>query len=373
MSIHTDPNAAHATYAPSSAHRWTVCTASAQGIAALGEQEEGEEAAEGTRAHDEIERVLGACSGKEVQPHEVADWSQQLDAEHDAAYGVALLLKYVAGLPPGKLWIEQRVALTDQIWGRCDVAHWDAESATLTIVDYKNGIVGVDAEENEQLRIYAAASIYTHKLQAKWIRLVVVQPQDFRPVPMVKQWVESAESLLEWATKVAAIPRGPLTFVAGENCTYCPLFGRCEASRDVLTQLSVMLANTPDAVPAAQVALFKACQKPIADWFKALDKAQLKVALKGEPAPGMAVVTSTTHRAWLDEAAAKAFVYKEKGLDGLVAPSPAQAEEMGIDITGMAKAPPGGPVLAFAGDKRKSWTGGKSAAEMFAGVAGMVK
>lgn len=51
MSINVDPNAAHACYSPSSAHRWTVCTASATAIAALGEQEEGEEAAEGTRAY----------------------------------------------------------------------------------------------------------------------------------------------------------------------------------------------------------------------------------------------------------------------------------------------------------------------------------
>jgi hypothetical protein len=280
-----------------------------------------------------------------------------------------LLLAYCRGLPPGQFWVEQRVHLTEQIWGRCDVAHWDEASATLTIVDYKNGFVGVDAEENEQLRIYGAGSIYTHKLPAKWIRYVVVQPRDFRPVPKVKQWMESAESLFAFAEKTAAIPRGPLTFVAGEQCTYCPLFGRCEASRDVLTKLSVMLANPPDAVPAAQVAIFKTCQKPIADWFKALDKDQLKVALKDAPPPGMAVVTSVTHRAWLDEAAARDKIYTEKGLDGLVAPSPAAAEEMGIDITGMAKAPPGGPVLAFASDKRKPWAP-KSAAEMFKGVTG---
>jgi hypothetical protein len=63
-----------------------------------------------------------------------------------------------------QIWIEQRVRLTDEIWGRCDVAHWSPSTRVLTIVDYKNGYVGVDAEENEQLRIYAAASIYTHNL-----------------------------------------------------------------------------------------------------------------------------------------------------------------------------------------------------------------
>jgi hypothetical protein len=49
MTIHTDPNAAHAVFAPSSADRWIPCTASAEAIARLPEQEEGEEAAEGHR------------------------------------------------------------------------------------------------------------------------------------------------------------------------------------------------------------------------------------------------------------------------------------------------------------------------------------
>jgi hypothetical protein len=362
MNAHVDENAAHACYAPSSAHRWTVCTASATAIASLGEQEEGEEAAEGTRAHDEIERCFADPDG---------DPMVALNPDHPAAEGIALVLAYVAGLPTGRVWVEQRVHLTEQIWGRCDVAHWDPASETLTIVDYKNGFVGVDAEENEQLRIYAAGSIFTHKLPAKWIRLVVVQPRDFRPVPRVKQWIESAESLYAFAERVAAIPRGPLTFVAGETCKYCPLFGRCPASADVLTRLSVMLANPPDAVRPDQVALFKACEKPIADWFKALDKVQTKAALNGAVPPGMALVTGTKHRDWTDPAAARREVVNVLGEAALELPTPAQAEKLGmakVDVAALASAPEGGPVLAFASDKRKPWTGGKSAADMFRSV-----
>jgi hypothetical protein len=55
----------------------------------------------------------------------------------------------------------------------------------------------VDVEENEQLRIYAAASMFTHNLPVKWIRYVVVQPNDWRPfVPRVKQWHEPVETLV---------------------------------------------------------------------------------------------------------------------------------------------------------------------------------
>lgn len=354
---------AHATYAPSSAHRWMECTASASAIAALPEQEEGEEAAEGTAAHEEIERC--------ISPMGVP---LPVNREHSAAYGIALLLDYVSQLPAGQMWVEQRVTLTPQIWGRCDVAHWHEESATLTIVDYKNGYVNVEAEENEQLRIYGAGSIYTHKLPAKWVRYVVVQPNSFMPVPRVKQWVESAESLHEFATRAAAVPDGPLTFKAGEHCRYCPLFGRCEATRDLLVHLSTMMQHTPEEVRAEQVAIVKALEKPIADWFKQLDKVKTKDALAGKVMPGMKLVTATKHRDWRDPVAARREVVAALGDAALDLCTPAQAEKLGMDkavVDRMAVKPEGGPALAFESDKRPTFAR-KSAAEMFAGVSSSV-
>ncbi len=354
MTHHTDPNAQHAVYAPSSAHRWSVCTASAEAIAAIGEQEEGEEAAEGTRAHDEIER----CFMRE----------SAVNPDHPAAYGVALVLDYVRQLPPGKLWIEQRVRLTDQIWGRCDVAHWHEESRVLTIVDYKNGFVNVEAEENEQLMIYAAASAYTHQLPIEWARLVVVQPNSFLPVPRVKQWPVDAKTLHAFASRVAAVPAGPKRFIAGEQCKYCPLFGRCPASQDVLAQLSAMLCHAPDAVPDAQFALFAAMEKPIEDWFENANKAKLKQSLaSGKCPPGMKIVQGTTKLAWLDEAAARKAVLEKFGADALDPPTPTQAKKLGLDVSALAHQPPGGPILAPESDKRKPWAQ-KTAAEMFKGV-----
>lgn len=373
----TDHNA-HAVYAPSSAHRWIPCPASAPGIAALHRvhpDESGEEAIEGTAAHDEIERCLGELNGMHVGQGEFEMGAFPVNARHPAAHGIALVLDYVRQLvtgTPGRLWIEQRVRLTDKIWGRCDVCHWHAESGVLTIVDYKNGYVDVDAVENEQLRIYAAGSIYTHNLPAKWIRYVVVQPNSFMPVPRVKQWPESAESLFAFAASTAAIPDGPQTFAAsvGEHCRDCPLFGACPTSKDVLLQLQTMIARPAVEVPPEQVALFMACEKPIDHYFKALWKHGTAQALKGNVPPGMKVVTSTKHRQWKDVNAARKFVLERKGVDALDPPTPAQAEEkLGLDITGLADRPPGGPALAFESDKRPEYKP-KSAAEMFAGVVG---
>jgi hypothetical protein len=358
MNVLVDPNAAHAVYAPSSAHRWTVCTASATAIAALGEQEEGDAAKKGTAAHEELERALGGAMP---------------DPDHVSAYAVALALAYLKGLPPGQMWVEQRVALTEQIWGRCDVAHWHLPTSTLTIVDLKDGFVDVDVVENEQLRIYAAASLSTHKVPAKWIRYCVVQPNSIVPGPRVKQWMESADALQEWAAKTAAIPRGPLQFVAGEQCKYCPLFGRCSASQDVLLKLNVMLANAPDAVPPDQVQMFLATKKPVADWFAALEKSATKAALTGSVAPGMKLVQTTKHRAWENEPAARTAVVAALGEAALELPTPAQAEKLGMDkaaVGALASTPEGGPALAFESDKRKPWVP-RTAAQMFANIPGV--
>lgn len=379
MNITVNPAAGHAVYAPSSAHRWVHCTASAEAIAMLGEQEEGEEAAEGTRAHDEIERVLGPWT----ETNGAAALHHDVDSAHPAAYGVALVVAYCRQLPPGRLWVEQRVHLTDQIWGRCDVAHWAPATATLTIIDYKNGMRAVDAEENPQLRIYAAASMFTHRLPVKWVRYVVVQPNDWRSfVPRVKQWIEPVDALYAWAETVAAIPNllpwvpgegqnasGPplKKFTAGSHCRDCPLFGKCDASLDMLSNFGAVMFGlaSPESVPLAQRALLLACKKPIEDTIKSAEKVWNKQALSSMTAPpGMKIVEGKTNRAWIDEDVARDAVMAKLGVSALKPPTPAQAEEMGLDVSDLATEPEGVPVLAFENDKRKTWAR-KTGADMF--------
>jgi hypothetical protein len=351
---------AHAVYAPSSAHRWTRCTASAEGIANSGAElniTDGEDE-EGTEAHAEIERLL-----RPLAEHGLAEFI--IDPEHPAFLGIGLMFDYVRQLvrpmsTGDRIWIEERVALTEHIWGRPDVIYWNATECVLTVADYKNGHVGVDAEENEQLRIYAAAIILAHQLPVKWIRYAIVQPNDFRPVPRIKQWVEPAETLYAFANAVALIPHQPKTFTPGAHCTYCPLFGRCEATRDILRDLSALIAGlmTPDQVTPEQRALFLICEKPIKDAFAHASKAWKELAMKGEEQPGLKMVESSKHLAWNNPAAARALVVNTLGVDALDVPSPSQAIERGIPeatVHQWATRPEGFPVLAFANDKRKPW------------------
>jgi hypothetical protein len=359
MNALADIRTAHAVYAPSSAYRWTKCTASAEGIANSGAQlflTDGEDE-EGTEAHSEIERLL-----RPLAEYGLAEFV--IDPDHPAFIGIGLMFDYVRQLfkrgGHQQIWIEERVALTDQIWGTPDVIYWNATEGVLTVADYKNGHVGVDAERNEQLRIYAAAFIATHKLPVKFIRYAIVQPNDFRPVPRVKQWSEPYADLYAFAIEVAQIPNRPKTFTPGEHCTYCPLFGRCEATRDILRDLGALIAGlvTPDQVTPEQRHLFLICKKPIADAFKSAESVWSKQLLKGVEMPGLKLVESTKHRAWSNPVAARALVLEKLGASALDLPTPAQAIERGIDeetVNEMAPRPDGSPVLAFANDSRKPW------------------
>lgn len=350
---------AHAVWAPSSASRWTRCTASAEGIANSGAElhlTDGEDE-EGTEAHEEIARLL-----KPLAEYGLAEFF--IDPEHPAFLGIGLMFDYVRQLfkrgGGQQVWIEERVRLTDEIWGTPDVIYCNEADQVLTVSDYKNGHVGVDAERNEQLRIYAAAFIATHQLPVKFIRYAIVQPNDFRPVPRVKQWSEPYADLYAFAIEVAQIPYQPKTFTPGDHCTYCPLFGRCEATRDILRDLSALIAGlvTPEEVTPEQRALFLICKKPIADAFKSAEAVWKKMLLQGVDMPGLKLVESTKHRAWANPVEARALVLEKLGLAALDLPTPAQAIERGLDeatVHAMAPRPDGAPTLAFANDKGKPW------------------
>lgn len=364
------PATQHAIYSMSSMFRWGAedgCTASAEAIAKLERvipQEDSEESAQGTAAHDEIERVLG--------PIERGEAPLPVNPDHPAAVGIARLVDYVRKLdalfPGGRFFIERHVRLTDDIWGRLDIGHWHPLTATVTIADFKNGFVGVDAEENEQLRGYAAALIQQYQLPAEWIRYAVGQENDFRPVPRLKQWVEPIADLLRFAERVKAIPNGPLTFRYGPHCRDCPLLGRCEPTVDLLAHFAAAMARGPAGdVQPAQIALFLALKKPVDHFFEGLLKHGAKLAL-AEPGsvPGKKMVTALPNRSWRSEADARAAVLAAKGVDALKPPTPTQAEEMGVPgLDTLITRGKGYPVLVDVSDKRPDWAP-PSAAALFA-------
>jgi hypothetical protein len=78
----------------------------------------------------------------------------------------------------GELHIEQRVHVTQDVYGTADAVVWQAEARHLHICDYKNGAgVPVEIHGNLQLRIYALAALLTFKYPATQVTATIVQPR----------------------------------------------------------------------------------------------------------------------------------------------------------------------------------------------------
>jgi hypothetical protein len=230
----------HAKLSPSAAHRWLACTGSLTWPS--GDDTGSEYAAEGTRAHE----LAAAFLLKQPMPHqqEPEDWEQ-----------LQVYTNYVEAIA-GTRYIEQRVVLeaepggqVDPItYGTSDCLVFDDMSRTLWVVDLKWGRgVKVDAENNEQLMIYALAAIDSFALihSVDNVKLVIVQPR----LGHISEWGVSVAQLEEFRGVVLhtaeQVAMGTFTFNPGEKqCRWCPGKHACEAlAKQVHAEVSAEFDN----------------------------------------------------------------------------------------------------------------------------------
>lgn len=151
----------HAKLGPSSADRWMSCA----GSVVLSEgmpNKSSEFADEGTKAHALAEALLVGEAAK---------------GDLDMVENVMVYVDYVQSLG-GDLHAEQRVKVTDDLWGTADAVVWQPLEKHLHIVDLKYGAgVPVEVEGNLQLKIYALATLLTFGYPAERVTATIVQPR----------------------------------------------------------------------------------------------------------------------------------------------------------------------------------------------------
>ena len=197
----------HSIIAPSSAHRWVNCTASAMLSRLLPERESNAKADLGTRLHEAA--ATGDTTG--------------LDPEH-----VKWVETYRSLVPDGLY--EEKISKSivhPMHFGTVDFISYVRTSAVLTIVDFKTGKWAVDATENWQLIGYAAEMPF-----AETYKLGIFQPAiSMKP----KWWVLSAEQFEPYAKRYREAAHAAFdnpTFYQGEWCKFCPAKGAvCDAVR----------------------------------------------------------------------------------------------------------------------------------------------
>lgn len=192
----------------------------------------------------------------------------------------------------------------EQCGGTPDAWSWNPATRTLTVWDYKYGFRYVDAFENPQLVIYAAAILdYLHQTgvivvdghseQNITVDFVIVQPRSYS-AGVVRDWKVRAAVLrgLWNILRAAAIEvTGPNpTLRAGDHCNDCPARHACPAAqRASLVALDITARPVPNELTPTQAGdvlrRLKAAQQAIKSMVTGLEQQLIYAINNGHQDP----------------------------------------------------------------------------------------
>jgi hypothetical protein len=443
----------HAKLSPSSAHRWLYCPASVGFVdqlryeGKLPPEERSEFTDEGTIAHNFAAKALEYLdAGMEF------DWETIPDAvmrSHVRAY-YDLVTSKITG--DGQLFIEHRMPLfygyrgdaqyqvfirknwdgsynlepKDARWFRPFATYDDAKNhlekhlyldgfwmeecgtsdaivlndEALYVIDLKYGQgVSVEAQDNDQLAIYAESFIRQQKLVADGyppsfkVVPIIFQPRAREGAP-VREWFttlgELAQKTTAMGVKAQKLRDEPAhEFVAGDKqCRFCPARKLCKVYADYCTfdvkeefgsAEAVESAPAPNELSEADIARIAkvALDGRFVKWLNTVSDYALELRMAGKLSDsGLKIVASTPRRKWADEDAAGKLLRNYLGVDeaqprGVISPAQAEKALKAHDVSkkfwnkfnGLVTRGDGQPTLALLDDTREEWKPATAASE----------
>lgn len=289
----------HARLAPSAAHRWLICP----GSVALSEQfpeVSSEFAREGTAAHNLAEMCFkGNRWAKEFVGTEIiAEGGANIPVTEDMAAFVQSYLTYVKEAAAGKtLLIEQRLPLTPltgeaDAFGTADAVIFDGDTCTIIDLKYGRG-VQVEAEDNEQLAMYAAAAREEYGILGdfKNFRVVIVQPRldHIDEKTFTKKYLDDFVAQIKAVAPYALNGKGDLQ-PSEDGCRFCKAKAVCPAlTEQVLSATSDGFDNL-NSQNDVDIGKSMAAVDMIEGWCRAVRAESERRLFAGTKVPGWKLV-----------------------------------------------------------------------------------
>lgn len=318
----------HARLSPSAAHRWMKCPAAPRAEAEYPDSASGPAAIDGTHSHTLLETCLNmrlksadAFVGETLTDD---DGSFKVDQERvdRVNYALSYIWKRFDELTTEdylpEIIAEQKVNPgtymgRDDCKGTCDVQiktpHY------LEIIDYKDGMVPVSAEENPQLMLYAVGAIMEDKRYEALIfrvQMTIIQPKlALKGMDSLSTWIVDSQTLgekaddLKLAAQATDDPDAP--FVPGDWCKYCR-HTACAARANVAMEKSgisftnLVDNNLPTAEPVSltdeQIKNIIEAAPMIKQMIETAEAEALRRFEEGKQIDGLKVVHGRGTRSW---------------------------------------------------------------------------
>lgn len=383
------PPKAHAKLSPSAAHRWLHCTA-APTVEALLPDPGSTYAAEGTLAHAIAELKLRKAMVEPMGPKKFANALKNL--QQDPAYDPEMLshtdayldyIKEIAHSFPAKPYVaaETRLDLSNvapECSGTADCIIIGGHD--LHVIDLKYGKgKQVDAEGNEQLRLYGIGAVLANALfyDIQTVHMHIFQPR----INHTSVETMSRDELMDWGVfevrpKAKTAYAGPGEHHAGEWCQFCRARGQCPAQASQLLEgAAPYRAQDPLLMASADYTTLLPQLSALKSWIGQVEDAALHRLLAGEDIPGYKLVEGRSVRAFSDQDAAfdaiiaagydKDLLYERKPLT-LSATEKLVGKTKFAELAGQyILKPPGAPTVVPISDKRPPYSAEPTPEEAF--------
>ena len=298
----------HCLLSASSSHRYLNCEKSVEMTKDL-PNETSIYAETGTIAHRVCEIQLKKMldmEGKD-EPYPEGTTQDNIDnANEYAGFIQEFLDEYKQqGLHPIVL-IEQEVSYSDYIpdsFGTSDCIILTEEF--IHIIDYKNGSMKVDVENNSQLMIYGLGAIqnFDYLFDVKTVRLSIFQPN----ISNYGTWEISKDDLIDWGLNVLKpageriLNKHDLSWKSGDWCIFCKAKANCRKRAEENLCLAAKDFAMPDTLTPEEIGTTLSKIDDLVSWANDVKDYALAQALQGVHYEGWKVVEGRSNRKYKDE------------------------------------------------------------------------